>query len=68
MLKLSFISDDISNEIIINDQRIIKSLSIKSEEEIVEILNLSVYFSDNIHSFNKDERVSKTVKEALKDY
>lgn len=67
MLKLSFISDDISNEIIINDQKIIKSLSIKSEEEIVEILNLSVYFSDNIHSFNKDERVSKTVKEALKE-
>lgn len=67
MLKLTFLSEDHSKEIIIDDQDTFNSLSAKSEKDIVNIIKLSAYINDNIHSIYRDEGIIGTVKESLKD-
>ena len=67
MLKLTFLSEDHSKEITINDKNLFNSLSTKSEKDIVNIIKLSSYINDNIHSIYRDEGIIETVKDSLKD-
>lgn len=67
MLKITFLSEDHSKEITINDKNLFNSLSAKSEKDIVNIIKLSAYINDNIHSIYRDEGIIGTVKDSLKD-